>query len=249
MNIMEPELMCPRICTSVEISPDTGIDVTSPRLAVLRKKAWPPRPGTPHRFILVSFLGSPSKELQDRILLHLNAWGEYCAVHFVSVNASGDIRIAFNTSSADGSVKGGYWSTLGTDAMFIDADKPTMNLEAWNVDISDAECRRVIRHEAGHAMGFPHEHLRAEIVERIDREKAIAYYLKYDAWDEAKTVANVLTPLNADDIVGTDPDELSIMCYQIPGSVMKDGVAVLGGLDISATDGAFAKLVYNGPRP
>jgi hypothetical protein len=270
LAIMDTDYSAPRICTPIDLLPDV-VDTTSetfsaghtlpdpptgslprlsePRIAVLKGKTWPLRPGITRGFIGVSFFGNPSKELTDRILSHLNAWHEYCIIRFLLVSDNADIRIAFNSASGDGTVKGGYWSYHGTDAKLIPLDQPTMNLEAWSLNISDSECRRVIRHEAGHALGFPHEHLRAEIVDRIDRAKALDYYLTTEGWDEAKTVANVLTPLNPDDIVATDLDTLSIMCYHLPASIMKDGVAVTGGLDINATDASLARLVYGGPIP
>ena len=37
--------------------------------------------------------------------------------------------------------------------------------------MSEAEFRRVVRHEAGHTLGFEHEHMRAGLVKRIDRRR------------------------------------------------------------------------------
>ena len=47
---------------------------------------------------------------------------------------------------------------------------------------SEAEFRRVVRHEAGHTLGFDHEHMRSDIVKRIDREKAIAFFDRTEGW-------------------------------------------------------------------
>ena len=44
-----------------------------------------------------------------------------------------------------------------------------------------------------------------------------------------------------------ESDPLSIMCYHLPGKIMKDGKAVTGGKDINANDFAFAKEIY--PKP
>lgn len=66
-------------------------------------------------------------------------------------------------------------SYLGTDIRTIAADQPTMNLESFSMDTDESEYHRVVRHETGHTLGFPHEHTRAEIVNRIDRDKAIAF--------------------------------------------------------------------------
>ena len=54
----------------------------------------------------------------------------------------------------------------------------------------------------------------------------------------------VLTPVNEVSLIGTPhTDVTSIMCYDLPASIMKDGKAVVGGKDINANDAAFmAKL-------
>jgi hypothetical protein len=54
----------------------------------------------------------------------------------------------------------------------------------------------------------------------------------------------VLTPLSEDSIMGTPPDQDSIMCYQLPGSITRDGQPIRGGSDINATDHAFAGDIY-----
>ncbi len=43
-------------------------------------------------------------------------------------------------------------------------------------------------------------------------------------------------------------DPTSIMCYWLPASIMKNGVAVTGGSDIDAQDQAFAPTVYPKPK-
>lgn len=57
----------------------------------------------------------------------------------------------------------------------------------------------------------------------------------------------VLTPLSNMSIFGTPADQTSIMCYQLPGSITRDGRPITGGVDINATDYAFAGRIY--PKP
>jgi hypothetical protein len=54
----------------------------------------------------------------------------------------------------------------------------------------------------------------------------------------------VLTPLEEREIIATPADQTSIMCYQLPGAITKDGRPILGGVDINPTDYAFAGKVY-----
>ena len=57
---------------------------------------------------------------------------------------------------------------------------PTMNLEGFTMRTPESEFLRVVRHEAGHTLGFEHEHMRTQLVQRIDRKKAIAYFRRTD---------------------------------------------------------------------
>jgi CHAT domain-containing protein len=56
----------------------------------------------------------------------------------------------------------------------------------------------------------------------------------------------VLTPRSTRATRGTtESDPLSIMCYHLPGKIMKDGKAVTGGADINPRDFAFAASLYS----
>jgi hypothetical protein len=110
---------------------------------------------------------------------------------------------------------------------------------------SESEFRRVVRHEAGHTLGFDHEHMRGALVRKIDRAKALRYFDLTQGWTPEEIDQQVLTPLSAASIMGTrEADPISIMCYQIPGEITKDGKPIVGGRDINATDFAFAASLY-----
>jgi len=116
------------------------------------------------------------------------------------------------------------------------------------MDTPDSEFHRVVRHETGHSLGCPHEHMRRELVDRIDPQKAIDYFASTQGWSEQETRQQVLTPLEESSLWGTPrADANSIMCYQIPGTITKDGQPILGGTDIDPTDFSFMAKVY--PRP
>ena len=120
-----------------------------------------------------------------------------------------------------------------------------MNLEGFTMRMSEAEFRRVVRHEAGHTLGFDHEHMRSDIVKLIDREKAIEFFDKDQGWTPEEVEEQVLTPLAKKSIMGTkEADPVSIMCYQLPGAIMKNGKPIKGGKDINPRDHAFAASLY-----
>jgi len=112
------------------------------------------------------------------------------------------------------------------------------------MDTFESEFHRVVRHETGHTLGFPHEHMRRALVNKIDRKKAIAYFKRMDGWSEQETIDQVLTPIEESAIRGTIADPKSIMCYQIPGSITKNGKPIVGGLDIDESDYRFTGQIY-----
>jgi len=209
------------------------------RIAVLTTKYW----GVAGVRLTVGFLDTPPADLRKRILRHMNAWSTTANVTFTESRVEPQVRIA-----RAGGRDGGYWSYLGTDILSIPDDEPTMNLESFTMNTPESEFVRVVRHEAGHTLGFPHEHMRRQLVNRIDRRKAIAYFRRTQGWTEEDVKQQVLTPLEERSLLGTtNADQTSIMCYQIPGAITKDGKPILGGKDIDATDAEFVATIY--PKP
>ncbi len=216
-----------------------GFSPTPMHIAVLTTKYW----GSGGVRLTVGFLDDAPSDLRARILSHMNAWAQSANVQFVQTNTDPQVRIA-----REGGDSGGYWSYLGTDVLSIERDQPTMNLEAFTMQTPESEFHRVVRHEAGHTMGFPHEHMRRELVNLIDAAKAIELFGASQGWSEQEVRQQVLTPIEELTILGTEhADQNSIMCYQIPGSVTKNGNPIIGGLDIDPSDFAFAAKIY--PKP
>jgi hypothetical protein len=205
------------------------------RLTILTGKYWGPTP----RRLTVSFMENTPATLRARIISHLNAWTRTGCIEFVETQGTGQVRISRGS--------GGFWSYLGTDILLIPRNRPTMNLQGFTMNTSESEYTRVIRHEAGHTLGFPHEHMRQELVARIDPEKAYAYFRQTQGWDRQMVDQQVLTPLDVRTIMGTPADQDSIMCYQLPGAITRDGQSIRGGRDINQTDYAFAGKIY--PKP
>lgn len=203
--------------------------------AVVTSKYWGPTP----RKLTVSFLDGGSPGLRSKIVSHMNAWTKTGCIEFVETSGVGQVRITRGGS--------GYWSYLGTDILLIPANRPTMNLQNFSLSTSDSEYRRVVRHETGHTLGMPHEHMRKELVARIDPKKAYEYFRLTQGWPKETVDQQVLKSLDEFTLMFTPPDEDSIMCYQLPGSITKDGKPIRGGLDINQTDYKFIGQIY--PKP
>jgi len=212
-----------------------GFVPTPERIAVVTTKYW----GIGGVRLTVGFMDNPPASLRKRILQHMNAWGAPANVKLVETKTNAQVRVA-RESGEDG----GYWSYLGTDILHIPKNRQTMNLEEFSMSTPESEYHRVVRHETGHTLGFPHEHMRRALVDKIDPAKAIEYFMRTQGWSEQEVRAQVLTPLEESSLLGTTPDPRSIMCYQIPGTLTKDGKPIVGGKDIDSSDAAFAGKIY-----
>lgn len=215
-----------------------GMTPTPERIAVLVARRWPASAVR----LTVGFMDNPPADLRARILSHMNAWAKTANVEFTETNTDPQVRIARLTAPPE---MAGYWSYLGTDILSIPANKPTMNLESFSMNMPESEFHRVVRHETGHTLGFPHEHMRRELVKKIDRAKAIKYFRATQGWTASEVRQQVLTPIEDSSLLGTPhADPRSIMCYQIPGTITKNGKPIIGGKDIDKKDYAFSASVY-----
>ena len=248
IKTLDANLLLPAAETAIGINPANAFtgrfalashNVVLPpeHLAVVTSRYW----GVDGVRLTVGFLDTPPADLRQRIISHMNAWSQYANVSFVESSSNPQVRISRTPGD-------GYWSYVGTDILHIGSDKPTMNLDSFSMNTAESEYHRVVRHETGHTLGCPHEHTRSQIVNRIDHDKAIAYFKQTQNWDSNQVTAQVLTPLDNSALMATaTADQNSIMCYWLPAQIMKDGVAVVGGTDIDAQDAAFIATVY--PKP
>lgn len=215
------------------------------RIAVLNTKYW----GTGGVHLTVGFMESTSPELKQKIVKYLNRWNSNpkypVNVKFVETDTDPQVRISRD--------KGGYWSYLGTDVLSIPKNQQTMNLEGFTLKTPESEWERVVPHEAGHTLGFPHEHTRPEIVAMLDPNKTIALFGRTQGWSEEDVRQQILNPIRAGSFKGTDQaDPTSIMCYGFPASITKNGKPIPGGPGINDSDYAFAAGIYplaNVPQP
>lgn len=204
------------------------------KIAALTGKYW----GPGGQLFKVAFMEKTAKELAEKIVHYMNVWSKNSSVKFVWTTdlTNAQIRVSRKT--------GGYWSYLGTDILSIPINKPTMNLEAFTLRTPDYEYARVVTHEAGHSLGFPHEHMRGELIAKLDKERTISYFRRTQGWSSREVVQQVLTPLSERSLLSTPADQDSVMCYQIPGECTKDRKPIRGGIQPTPNDLAFNSKIY-----
>ena len=202
-------------------------------IAVLTTRYW----RTNGVRLTVGFMETIQTDLRERLLSHFNAWGEFSNVSFSFSQTDPQVRVTRGGQ--------GYWSYVGTDILQIPRHQPTMCLQGFTMETSEKEFRRVVRHEVGHTLGCPHEHMRSDIVNRLDQQKTIKYFQQTQGWSAAMTQQQVLTPLNESSLMGTPAaDVTSIMTYALPGIITKDGQPIPGGNDFAPQDREFFAKLY-----
>jgi hypothetical protein len=200
-------------------------------LAVVTGKYWGPTP----RRLTVSFMESTPANLRARIISQMNAWTQ-TGISFAETQGPGDPDL-----------RGSGVLVISRDRYSAHPAEPSDDEPASVHDEHpESEYKRVVRHETG-TPGLSARAHAAELVARIDPEKAYEYFRRTQGWEPRMVDQQVLTALDERSIMFTPPDQDSIMCYQLPGEITRDGQPIRGGRDINQTDYAFAGGIY--PKP
>jgi hypothetical protein len=214
-------------------SPGLGVPPMPPtELAALTAKKWPNG-----RTLHVRFLdGDP--QVQARLQPFAHQWSEFANITFVFDNSpDAEIRISFEHQ--------GSWSYLGTDALAIASDEPTMNYGWLTNNTPDDEYSRVVIHEFGHALGCFHEHQNPIAGIPWDKEAVYAHYAgPPNFWTKAQTDHNLFTRYSQSISQFSEFDPDSIMLYSIPDSMTIGSFQVGWNRVLSPTDTSFVNVLY-----
>lgn len=260
MTLLAPSKPAPAmICTPVALPPERQWDAyltaerinpanapmfaasaDSPILSPLQIAAIATKLWTAGTTLTVGWLDAPDAATRNLILSHMKVWSEFANIKVVETQVDPIVRVTRSPS-------GGYWSYIGTDVLSIPRGQATMNLAGFTSRTPDSEYRRVVRHEFGHTLGCPHEQQRAAIIRRL---VPAACYRRFGAspnfWPRQLVDQNILTPQDESKLVGSDPEEQSIMCYQFDGDLTVDGKPIIGGTDLTSRDKTTIAKIYPG---
>lgn len=155
-------------------------------------------------------------------------WTQHANLNFEFTNhPRAEIRVTFDSTD-------GAWSYVGTDNLNIPIHAATLNL-GW-------QDQSVILHEFGHMIALSHEHQNPD--GGIEwNEDAVIRDLSGppNFWDEETIRHNVLDKYSADQVMGTDFDQDSIMLYAFPDEWTRNMGATHENHDLSKLDKDFVK--------
>lgn len=191
------------------------------------EKLWPVG-----QVLRVRYLGGTAQQHAD-VERHARVWEEHANVtfEFGSAAADAEVRVSFNPQD-------GSWTYIGTDALGVPTDQPTMNL-GW------IQQQNVV-HEFGHVLGLVHEHQNPMGGPDWNRERVVASLSGApNYWDEDMIERTIFQRLNADQYPGSRRfDPSSIMGYAYPAEWLLDGVPISPGDTLSASDKRYVAGLY-----
>lgn len=207
-------------------------------LAALTGKLW--KPG---RTLRVRFLDG-DLAVQQRVQSFAQEWSTYANIHFAFGNdPNAEIRISFRQA--------GSWSYIGTDALSIPKNQPTMNFGWLTPATPNDEYSRVVIHEFGHALGCIHEHQNPSTNIPWNKPAVYDYYAgPPNNWTKEQVDINLFTRYSADITQFSAFDPESIMLYPIPNEFTEGDFEVGWNRVLSKTDKGYVATLYPGvPKP
>lgn len=171
-------------------------------------------------------------------------------------SCAGDNHEAIKVDFIDSGPKSGFWSALGTQSRKSDHSlnlsflgRDQLPVDRQGRPMPEAEARRLVLHEFGHALGLLHEHQSPSAQCGQDYyEEAVLAYGALRGWPREQTVRNFQQYNASEELNASAVDRKSIMHYSLPPWLFKSGdksachVAV--NFELSDGDKQFMARVY-----
>lgn len=212
-----------------------GRGLGRPRMAIVTQTLW--KPGTA---IKVRFLDGPDV-VKQKVEEIARGWEEHANIRFeFGDDPDAVIRITFEQE--------GSWSNLGTVALQIPTDEPTMNYGWLTPDSEDQEYSRVVLHEFGHALGCIHEHQSPDVRIPWNKEAVYAYYAR-QGWSRTQVDNNLFRAYSPEGMQYSRFDRESIMLYAVDDALTEGDWSVGWNTSLSEQDKSFIRSQYPPTTP
>jgi len=188
------------------------------------------------RTLKIAFIDDPDDEHKQKIIRAASQWLPYINLSFDFVEGlEGDIRIATKNNINS--------SMLGTDALLIHPDWPTMDL---SVKPEHEDFEVIVTHEFGHALGAMHEHQHPEANIPWDKPKVYAFYQnrEMNPLTKEQVDRNLFEPFNTIEAFYTPYDRNSIMHHPVANTLTLGDWEIPINRKISKKDKQLMKLLY-----
>ena len=189
--------------------------------------------------ITVAFLDG-DLELQRKVVNVAKRWTEYANLvfEFGVEPARASIRISFQQA--------GSWSFVGTDALVVPSNQPTMNFGDLTLDMQPNEIEPVVLRQFGHALGLVNEHQISNADIHWDRETVYRVYTQPPhSLSKEQIDIQFFVKLKPDYYpIEKEFDPDSVMLLPIPGELMKNRITVGPNTTLSDGDKDFIRALY-----
>ena len=204
------------------------------KIALINPKKW-----TTGRTLKVSFLeGDPA--VQEKVKEIAKEWEDYANIKLeFGDDSNSEIRITFRSGQ-------GSWSTVGRDAVSRPLNIPTMNYGWLTPTTEDAEYRRVVLHEFGHALGCIHEHQNPDADIQWNKQKVYDYFMgPPNDWSTEDVDHNIFDRYSKTITNYSNYDDDSIMIYNLPAQFTLNNQPVgRYNTELSEDDKTFIQMWY-----
>ena len=184
----------------------------------------------------VKFLGE-SLEIQERIISIAKEWEQYANIKFEFVReGKAEVRISFDSW--------GCWSMIGTGALLVAPDAPTMNFDLDHLNMDEANFRATVLHEFGHCLGCVHEHQRLDGAIQWNTDYIYQRLFHDFGWTRKRVDQNFFGQLSPQEQSNSTYDPQSIMHYYFPPEFTLNQLQMPHNTDLSAYDKDFIGQCY-----
>jgi hypothetical protein len=166
----------------------------------------------------------------------IRQWTDHANLIFSETDdPDAEVRISFKQP--------GSWSFIGTDALGIPPDQPTLNFGHLAEFTDPNAAMQNALHEFGHTLGLAHEFQNPAAGDVFDREAVLSFYSAspYN-WDEATITRNFFGKVEYPGTRAYDPE--SIMNYSFPKELFVAGKETRPGTELSESDKAYVRSLY-----